>query len=234
MAPGIKMVASAAGADGPGYSGPSHPAVAIRLDPTYRPAMPDESLHIMTVVGSLQAQSVTRVAVNHVADQLQAAGCVVDRLDLADEPLEFLNTDTTYDAGYYGPLKERVVRADVYVLGTPDYHGGISSPMKNFLDHFWKEFTGKLFAPLVASHEKGLTVHDQLRTVARQCYAWSLPYAVSFSESDVADSAITGAYLPRRLGMLIRDVQVYGKLLTVQRAADLVGADPGFLAAMRK
>jgi len=38
--------------------------------------------------------------------------------------------------------------------------------MKNFLDHFWREFAGKLFATIVASHEKGLTVTDQLRTVA--------------------------------------------------------------------
>src|SRR5260221_13108353 len=30
-----------------------------------------------------------------------------------------------------------------------------------------------LFATIVASHEKGLTVTDQLRTVARQCYARS-------------------------------------------------------------
>ena len=60
----------------------------------------------------------------------------------------------------------------------------MSSTIKNFLDHFWQEFAGKLFATIVASHEKGLTVTDQLRTVARQCYAWSLPYGDSFADRD--------------------------------------------------
>ena len=50
------------------------------------------------------------------------------------------------------------------------------STFENFLDHFWQDFTDKLFAQVVCSHEKGLTVIDQLRTVARQCYAWTLPY----------------------------------------------------------
>ena len=107
--------------------------------------------------------------------------------------------------------------------------------MKNFLDHFWKEFTGKLFAPIVASHEKGLTAHDQMRTVARQCYAWSLPYAVSLMEKeDVADGEIISDKFRDRLEMMIRDVEVYGGLLAAQRRADLVGIDPGFLAQLRK
>jgi azobenzene reductase len=30
--------------------------------------------------------------------------------------------------------------------------------MKNFLDHFWEEFAGKVFGYICTSHEKGLTV----------------------------------------------------------------------------
>ena len=146
-----------------------------------------------------------------------------------------VNTDTSFTADYYGPLKERVLAADVFVLGTPDYHGSISGAMKNFLDHFWKEFTGKLFVPMVASHEKGLTVHDQLHTVARQCYAWSLPYAVSFMEKeDVANGEIVSDKFRDRLTMMIRDVQVYGGLIAAQRRADLAGTDATFLAQLRK
>ena len=136
-------------------------------------------LNVLAVVGSLQRDSVTRVVVRHVAQQLQAAGCAVDVLDFEKEPLALYNPDTTHDLPGYAELQARVHRADVIVLGSPDYHGGISGAMKNFLDHFWHEFAGKLFATIVASHEKGLTVTDQLRTVARQCYAWTLPYGVS-------------------------------------------------------
>jgi len=107
--------------------------------------------------------------------------------------------------------------------------------MKNFLDHFWGEFAGKLFATIVASHEKGLTVTDQLRTVARQCYAWTLPYGVAFAdEEDVRDGQIVSDALKQRIEMFVRDVRVYGALLARQRRGDLAGTEPGFLARHRK
>jgi NAD(P)H-dependent FMN reductase len=197
--------------------------------------MNDTSLNVLAVIGSLQRDSVTRVVVRNVAQQLQAAGCAVDLLDLEEQPLSLYNPDTAHDLPGYAELQVRVHRADVVVLGTPDYHGCISGAMKNFLDHFWHEFAGKLFATIVASHEKGLTVTDQLRTVARQCYAWTLPYGVSVTEDlDVKDGQITSDALKQRLQMLVRDLRVYGVLLARQRHADLAGTEPGFLARQRR
>lgn len=197
--------------------------------------MSESSLKVLAVIGSLHRNSVTRTVVNHVAKQLQADGCSVDVLDLEKEPLALYNPDTAHDTPHYETLQERVDRADVVVLGTPDYHGSISSAMKNFLDHFWREFAGKLFATIVASHEKGLTVTDQLRTVARQCYAWSLPYGVSFVEDeDVKDGELVSDAFKKRLAMLVRDVRVYGMLLAEQRRTDLAGKEHGFLARHRK
>jgi FMN reductase len=193
-----------------------------------------QPLQALAVVGSLNRSSVTRAVVHHVADQLKGHGCAVDVLDLLHEPLPLFNPDSAYRAEGFGDLKGRVERADVFVLGTPDYHGSISSALKNFLDHFWHEFAGKLFATIVASHEKGLTVTDQLRTVARQCYAWTLPYAVSFIEDeDVRNGQIANEAFRNRLTMLVRDVQVYGALLARQRREDLAGSDPGFMARHR-
>src|ERR1041385_1062223 len=144
--------------------------------------MAEPPLNILAVVGSLQRDSVTRAVIAHVATRMRADGCSVDVLDFKKEPLALYNPDTAHELPGYDELKQRVDRADVVILGTPDYHGSVSGAMKNFLDHFWHEFAGKLFATIVASHEKGLTVTDQLRTVARQCYAWSLPYGISFTE----------------------------------------------------
>jgi FMN reductase len=195
--------------------------------------MPD-SLNVLAVVGSLHRDSVTRIVVQHVAKELRAAGCHVDLLDFEKEPLALYNPDVAHDLPGYAELQSRVEKADVIVLGTPDYHGGISGATKNFLDHFWREFAGKLFATIVASHEKGLTVTDQLRTVARQCYAWTLPYGVSFMEDeDVKDGTIISDGLKKRLEMMVRDVRVYGGLLGTQRRADLNGTDAGFLARHR-
>lgn len=197
--------------------------------------MSDQPLQVLAVVGSLNPTSATRSVLLHLVEHLRADGCSVDVLDLEKEPLPLYNPDTAYDAPGFSALQSRIDRADVYVLGTPDYHGSISSAMKNFLDHFWHEFAGKLFATIVASHEKGLTVTDQLRTVARQCYAWTLPYGVSFAdEEDVRDGRIVSDALKKRLVMFVRDVRVYGGLLARQRRADLSGEEPGFMARHRK
>jgi FMN reductase len=197
--------------------------------------MSDQPLQVLAVVGSLNPNSVTRAVILQVAERLRADGCSVDVLDFEKEPLPLYNPDIAYDAPGFDALLARVERADVYVLGTPDYHGSISGAMKNFLDHFWHEFAGKLFATIVASHEKGLTVTDQLRTVARQCYAWSLPYGVSFAdEEDVKDGRISSDALKKRLEMFVRDVRTYGALLARQRRADLGGKEPGFMARHRK
>jgi FMN reductase len=197
--------------------------------------MAEARLHVLAVVGSLHRESVTRVVLRKVTDDLTRSGCRVDVLDFEKEPLALYNPDVAHDMPGYAELQARVDLADVVLLGTPDYHGSISGAMKNFLDHFWHEFAGKLFATIVASSEKGLTVTDQLRTVARQCYAWTLPYGVSFSEdADVKDGGVLSDPLRKRLEMMVRDVRVYGELLGRQRKADLGGTDPGFLARHRK
>lgn len=196
--------------------------------------MSEPTLNVLVVIGSLHRASITRTVLADIARRLQADGCEVDVLDLQSEPLPLFNPDQARSLPGFAPLQARVQRADVVILGTPDYHGSISSALKNFLDHFWREFTGKLLATAVASHEKGLTATDQLRTVARQCYAWTLPYGLSFMEKeDVRDNTIVSDALRARLAMLVRDVRVYGALLARQRQADLAGTEPGFLAKLR-
>ena len=196
--------------------------------------MPDQPLNVLAVVGSLNKISSVRFVVNHVASGLKAAGSNVDLLDLLNEPLTLFNPELYQGVTGFPELKARVDRADVFILGTPDYHGSMSSTIKNFLDHFWHEFAGKVFATIVASHEKGLTVTDQLRTVARQCYAWSLPYGISFADqTDVRGETIVSDALRSRLEMMIRDVRVYGEVLARQRRADLTSDDPGFMARWR-
>ncbi|HMJ64830.1 MAG TPA: NAD(P)H-dependent oxidoreductase [Candidatus Binatia bacterium] len=194
-----------------------------------------EALNVLAVVGSLNKVSTTRYVIHYVMKGLKTGGVSVDVLDLLNEPLALFNPELYQGVTGFSELKARVDRADVFVLGTPDYHGSMSSTIKNFLDHFWHEFAGKLFATIVASNEKGLTVTDQLRTVARQCYAWSLPYGVSFADQvDVKGERIVNESFRKRLDMLVRDVRVYGEVLARQRRADLASNEPGFMARWRK
>jgi FMN reductase len=113
--------------------------------------------------------------------------------------------------------------ADAFVLASPDYHGSMSGAMKNFLDFYWEEFAGKTFGYICSSHEKGLTVMDQMRTAVRQCYGWSLPYGVSINgEEDFNEKGeIVNSLLVKRLKILARDLVVYGKLIRGQFLQDI-------------
>jgi len=133
-------------------------------------------------------------------------------------------------------VNESVIWADAFVLASPDYHGSLSGAMKNFLDYYWTEFAGKAFGYLCASHEKGLTVMDQMRTVVRQCYGWSLPYGVSFhGDQDFDAAGVKNDMIARRLRMLARDLVVYGTIIREQFLRDLEGDAPDtFVARYRK
>jgi NAD(P)H-dependent FMN reductase len=182
--------------------------------------MTESALKVLCVVGTSAAKSATHTVVGHIARRLHTLGADVDVFDPNKEPLLLFNPESSYAAGEFLQLKERVEQADAYVLGTPDYHGSISSTLKNFLDHFWHEFTGKVFAQVLCSHEKGLTVIDQLRTAARQCYAWTLLYGLSFASStDLKDGEIITTALNERIEMFVHDLQVYGRVFRQKRVS---------------
>ena len=113
--------------------------------------------------------------------------------------------------------------ADAFVLASPDYHGSMSGGMKNFLDYFWEDFAGKTFGYIVASHEKGLTVADQMRTAIRQCYGWSMPYNISINGEEDFDlnGNLVNFALAKRIKMLARDLVTYGTLIRGQFLQDV-------------
>ena len=113
--------------------------------------------------------------------------------------------------------------ADALVLASPDYHGSMSGGMKNFLDYFWEDFAGKTFGYVIASHEKGLTVGDQMRTAIRQCYGWSMPYNISINGEKDFDSKgnLVNPTLAERIKMLARDLVTYGTLIRRQFLRDI-------------
>lgn len=193
-----------------------------------------DRLQVFLVVGNCAAKSKTRTAILRSKELLEAEDCATDLFDCAVEDLPLFNVETSYSRPSFSVLRQRVQNADVLVLGSPDYHGSMSSALKNFLDHFWKEYAGKLMASVVGSHEKGLTVHDQIRTVARQCYAWTLPYGISFHErKDFDEDQAIGRTLEDRLRMMAADLARYGRVLKAQRAADLSASENGFMARYR-
>ncbi len=182
-----------------------------------------ETLTITLVQGSLHGQSSTAAMLRYLDEVLQGVGCATTCIDLKKVVLPLYSPDSAEDVfKTYPDLKTQVMASDCFVLGTPDYHGTPSGAMKNFLDYFWHEFTGKLFGYVCASHEKGLTVMDSLRVAVRQCYGWSMPYGISgIEKADVEPGgAIVSEKLRARLTMLAYDIVHYGQVMSKKRGHD--------------
>ncbi|MCH8333942.1 NAD(P)H-dependent oxidoreductase, partial [Candidatus Sumerlaeota bacterium] len=115
---------------------------------------------ILGVCGCLREGSHSNRLVSLTLDAAKDFGGEVKLLDLRETPLPLLNPDSPSVDSNARKAREMVLWADAFLIGTPDYHGTMSGAAKNFLDYFWHEFTGKLVATMVASHEIGLTVQD--------------------------------------------------------------------------
>jgi azobenzene reductase len=184
-------------------------------------------LNVLGVGSSMRQGSYSTTALNMILDMAKGNEAETKLLDLRQTNLPMLYAAKD-DAHEIGQVTELVEWADAFILATPDYHGSMSGSLKNFLDYFWSEFAGKTFGYIVASHEKGLTVMDQMRTAVRQCYGWSIPYGISINpEDDFNDKKeLINRKLWSRLDMLARDLVVYGKLIRKQFVNDLLPNAP--------
>jgi FMN reductase len=184
----------------------------------------NKTINVLGVASSMRKESNSTRALKLILDIIKTNyDSDVQILDLRQIILPFLYYQD-HDKKTEILTAEKMVKwADVFILATPDYHGSMSGSMKNFLDYFWSEFAGKLFGYICSSHEKGLTVMDQMRTAVRQCYGWSMPYGISINgEKDFGPTGnITNKIVLQRMQMLARDIVTYGKLYRDQFLNDL-------------
>jgi FMN reductase len=187
------------------------------------------TFNILGVAGSTRRGSYSTQALKIALEHVKKQGAEVRLLDITKLSLYDPNGPASKEVEH---AAEAVSWASAIILASPDYHGSISGALKNFLDHFYEEFAGKLFGYIVASHEKGLTVMDQMRTAVRQCYGWSMPYGVSINgPQDFAAGELTNARLSKRLQMMSRDLVVYGRLINSQFVRDLGSSEQDTFAA---
>ena len=182
-----------------------------------------EKVKVLGIGSSMRKNSFSTNALKNVLEIISVKYKTEARLiNLLETELPMYRPSTKSENENLKKITSDVNWANVFVLASPDYHGSMSGTMKNFLDFYWKEFAGKTFGYIVSSHEKGLTVMDQMRTAVRQCYAWSLPYGISINDREDLDSSgqIANKRLKSRLEMLARDLVVYGGLIYWQFTQD--------------
>ncbi len=89
---------------------------------------------VVGVCGSLRENSSTRIVLEHALTAAKAAGAETALLDLREYDLPLYDGDDK-DAGDAPALRADVREADGLLLGTPIYHGSVSSTLKTALDY---------------------------------------------------------------------------------------------------
>jgi NAD(P)H-dependent FMN reductase len=194
------------------------------------------TVNVLGVAGSMRQQSYSTRTLKIVLEEANKYASEPYMLELRKmnlplyDPSEITSDEPSPNNNNNNVL-ERITTAlkwaDAFVLASPDYHGSMSGGMKNFLDYFWEDFAGKTFGYIVASHEKGLTVADQMRTTVRQCYGWSMPYNISINGEKDFDSKgnLVNSALAKRIKMLARDLVTYGTLIRGQFLQDVANKE---------
>ena len=187
-------------------------------------------LHILGIAGSMRQGSCSTQVLKMVLEEAKKYKTDTQILELRQVNLPIYDPSASNKSSSNNDIEmvsKALKWADSIILSSPDYHGSMSGAMKNFLDYFWEEFAGKTFGYIVASHEKGLTAVDQMRTAIRQCYGWSMPYNISINgEKDFnSKRAIVNSVLMNRIKILARDLSVYGKLIRNQFLIDVANKE---------
>jgi FMN reductase len=140
---------------------------------------------IAGLCGSLRPRSYTRSAIEVALRGARDVGAQTHLIDLRDYDLVFCSgDDKAYPEGVFR-LRRDVQRANGIIIGTPEYHGGVSGVLKNALDLMgFKEFEGKMLGLIGVSGGRMGAVNalDSLRTIGRALHAWVLPQQVSIPE----------------------------------------------------
>lgn len=141
------------------------------------------SIKIATICGSVRPGNYTQMALNLAIDELEKAPNVsvtsinLETLDLPLPGLAATNPDAI------SQFQQTVNDATGILLASPEYHGGISSPMKLAIDNlgFPSMLAGKPIAILgVAAGTIGaIKSSEQLRAICAHVGAVPLPLAVS-------------------------------------------------------
>jgi NAD(P)H-dependent FMN reductase len=166
-----------------------------------------DEVKILAVPGSLSAKSTTHLAVGIIAEAARKAGAEVEVFDLRKNPLPIYDgrsDESTYPANVH-LFKKKMLEADGFILGSPEYHGSISGVLKNALDFIGaRELEGK-FVALVGTAGGALGATNTLNTlniICRTLHAWPLPSMPSVPQSYMAfnpDGTLKDEKLQKRL-----------------------------------
>jgi NAD(P)H-dependent FMN reductase len=189
-----------------------------------------DQVRIVAICGSLRPGSYTRMALQVALRGARETGAEATLIDPREYQLIFCDgkeNESGYPKGVFR-LRDEVKRAHGVILGTPEYHGGVSGVLKNALDLMgFEELEGKMIGLVGVSGGAFGSVHalSHLRTIGRALHAWVSPEQVAISEAWKAfdkEGNPTNLELEKRLLELGRQVARFSYLHTSEKALEFL------------
>ena len=195
----------------------------------------ENPVSVVGISGSLRSGSYTRMAVQIALQGAKEVGAQTRLIDLRDYQLVFCDgkeDESAYPQDVF-KLRREVSEAGGIILGTPEYHGGVSGVLKNALDLMgFDEIEGKMIGLVGVSGGNLGAVHalSSLRTVGRALHAWVIPEQASIPQAwKVFDEsgAIKDKDLEKRLKDVGRQVARFAYLHRSEKAQEFLRAWEG-------
>jgi NAD(P)H-dependent FMN reductase len=167
-----------------------------------------EAVTVVAICGSLRETSYTRLALVHALTAANEAGAETELIDLREWDLPLFDPDHR-EQGDAKKLQQVVGDADAVLMGTPVYHGMVSSALKSAFDYLGKdEFEGTTVGLLAtAGGGSYAPTLEHLRTGVRTVHGWTLPHEVgirgaydAFEDGEFVDSDLEARV--RKLGRM--------------------------------
>jgi NAD(P)H-dependent FMN reductase len=174
-----------------------------------------DDVRVTAVCGSLRNGSYTRPSLARALSAAEELGAETDLVDLRTVDLPVFDPDADDPAGA-ADFTRRVRTADAVLLGSPVYHGSVSSALKNALDYCgFDEFehtTVGLLAVAGGAFPSGTL--DQMRLICRALNAWVLPHqaAIPRAHSKFEDGELVDGSLGERVDVLGRRAVEYAHI----------------------
>lgn len=174
------------------------------------------AVKVLGVCGSTREGSRTKVLVETALAAAEDSGAKTKLLNLRDVQLPIY--DARHDALYDRPEVKQIVElaewADAFILGTPEYHGGISGALKNWMDFLYDEFSGKLCGVVSASGGGGgVTSILATKQSFAYCHGFNLPFHAGARGGDFEGGKLITEKVRDRLVRLGHDVVRYAPVL---------------------
>ena len=181
-------------------------------------------MNLLIVSGSTRERSRTRALAQSLVPVVSSAGATVRHLDLHATRLPLYESGDAVQAALPAvkEVKASAAWADGFLLGTPEYHGGVSSALKNWLDYLYEELAGKLAGVYAVTGGGGGDMSiTAVKNSVHWCHGFTLPFHAAARGADFEGLELTSERVRDRLERLVHDLVRYAPVLRASYLAAL-------------